>query len=248
MEEKIIFELQELRRLFSYMIGTADLPAQERFSVAALDKAAQAYTAMTMARGEWVAEEDFEKYLGPCPHRAGNFLREHFDFRRAIKKGHYYLFYKPDLIAFGQELKTRNIDLKRYKELLDDQAEFSKKLSALQASASKNLKAKSFQVPAGLNNITTSEIPKPDATVIKAHLAQLKLSFKEEKLSEYIDVYKGTYAMVKHMYFLEKYLEPGLKRRCQKWCEAFNYANHALEIVTGKKEKFVEADRGTIEL
>jgi len=54
--------------------------------------------------------------------------------------------------------------------------------------------------------------------------------------------------MLKHVYFFQKYLEPGLKRRCQKWCEDFNYANHALELITGKKEKFVVTDPASIEL
>ena len=40
----------------------------------------------------------------------------------------------------------------------------------------------------------------------------------------------------------------GLKRRCQKWCEYFNYANRALELITGKKEKFVVTDPSAIQL
>lgn len=41
------------------------------------------------------------------------------------------------------------------------------------------------------------------------------------------------------IYWFEKYLEPGLKKRCKKWCEDFNYANHAIEEVTKKKETFI---------
>jgi hypothetical protein len=41
------------------------------------------------------------------------------------------------------------------------------------------------------------------------------------------------------MYWFEKYLEPELRKRCRKWCENFNYANHALQEVTKKKEKFI---------
>ena len=49
--------------------------------------------------------------------------------------------------------------------------------------------------------------------------------------------------MLKYIYHFEKYLEPGLKNRCRKWCEDFNYANHALELITGKKEKFATEDQ-----
>ena len=45
--------------------------------------------------------------------------------------------------------------------------------------------------------------------------------------------------MTKFIYHFEKYLEPVLKRRCKKWCDDFNYANHSLEEVTKKKEKFI---------
>jgi hypothetical protein len=54
--------------------------------------------------------------------------------------------------------------------------------------------------------------------------------------------------MVKHIYFFEKYLEPGLKRRCRKWCDDFNYANNALEMITGKKEKFILTNPDLIQL
>jgi hypothetical protein len=44
---------------------------------------------------------------------------------------------------------------------------------------------------------------------------------------------------MKFIYYFEKYLAPETKKRCKRWCENFNYANHALELVTNKKEVFV---------
>jgi 2-keto-4-pentenoate hydratase/2-oxohepta-3-ene-1,7-dioic acid hydratase in catechol pathway len=79
----------------------------------------------------------------------------------------------------------------------------------------------------------------PEASVIREDIKRLKEEFFQYKLSDYIDIYKDNYAMTKFIYHFEKYLEPGLKRRCKKWCDDFNYANHALEEVTKKKEKFI---------
>ena len=45
--------------------------------------------------------------------------------------------------------------------------------------------------------------------------------------------------MMKFIYHFEKYIDPQMKRRCRKWCDNFNYANHALELITKKKENFV---------
>jgi len=72
--------------------------------------------------------------------------------------------------------------------------------------------------------------------------------YKTAKLDAYIDIYKGTHSMLKFIYHFEKYLEPGLKKRCQKCCDNFNYANHALQLIIGKKQKIPVADRATIEL
>jgi hypothetical protein len=99
-----------------------------------------------------------------------------------------------------------------------------------------------------LKNITTSEIPKPDPELVRQDLARLKAEFKAAKFEAYIDIYKSTHAMLKSMYYYQKYLDPGLKRRCQKWCENFNYANDALHRITGKKEKFTVTDPSMIQL
>lgn len=247
MEDKIYTELKELRLLLARLIGTADQPVENQFSQEAVEKAAKAYQRMTIERGDWITEKEFPKYLGLCSWRAGKFIQEAFAFNHVIKKGREYLYYKKDIEALGQELKAKNINLHRYEEFLIDKAAFDKKVATVSASPKKG-KDKRFQMPTGTKNIATSAIPKPDPEMVRQDLANLKAEFINAKYGLYIDIYKGAHAMLKFMYHYEKYLEPGLKRRCQKWCENFNYANHALELITGKKQKFVEAERGTIEL
>lgn len=249
MDEKILAELHYLRLLLARVVGTADQPADKQFSEDAIAKAAKAYTKMTIERGDWLKEDQLPKYLGPCPHyQAGAFIRKEFAFTHFIKKGYDYLFYKKDIEALGQELKAKNIHLKRYKEYLDDKAAFDKKVAEVTTPAKKGTRQKRYQIPEGLRNITTSDIPKPDPDLIRQDLSNLMAEYKTAKFEAYIDIYKGTHAMLKFMYHFEKYLEPGLKRRCRKWCDNFNYANRALQLITGKKQKIPAADRATIEL
>ena len=96
-----------------------------------------------------------------------------------------------------------------------------------------------YEVPADLKNITTSAPPMPDVEIVKKDLDRLKAEFFEHKMAEYIDIYRGNHAMMKFIYHFEKYIDPQVKRRCSRWCDDFNYANHALELITKKKENFV---------
>jgi hypothetical protein len=238
-ENLLLREIQELKAILSTVIGTADRVGEDRFSTEALNQAAKLFQKMSVERGDWVDEDDLPKYLGPCPYRAGAFIQKEFTFTSWIKVGRQCRYLKKDLIALGEELKAHNINLERYQEFLNDKEAFDKKAAP---------KGKPYVFPKGVKNITTTEIPKPDPELVRQDLAGLKLAFKEGKFEAYVDIYKGTHAMVKHIYFFQKYLEPGLKRRCQKWCEDFNYANHALELITGKKEKFVVTDPTAIQL
>lgn len=245
-DNAVLKELQELKAILAIVIGTADRVGEDRFSTEALNEAAKLFQKMSIERGDWVSEKLLEDYLGPCPWNSGAFIRKEFAFTSWVKKRHEYRYSKRDLVALGQELKTHNIDLKRYQEFLDDKAAFDKKATAKATPAAP--KGKPYVFPKGVKNITTTDIPKPEPEVVRQDLAQLRQVFKEGKFGAYVDIYKGTHAMLKHIYMFQKYLEPGLKRRCQKWCEDFNYANHALELITGKKEKFVVQDPTALEL
>jgi hypothetical protein len=248
MHNEILEEIKELKTLLAKLIGTADQTVENRFSEDTLNRVAKDFLKMSIERGDWVKDSAIPGYLGPCPWNAGTFIRKEFEFTNWFKRGHEYLYSKKDLIALGQELKARNIDLKRYKEFLEDKAAFDKKKTVLDTPGKSKSKSKPYKVPTGLKNITTSEIPKPDPELARQDLVRLKQEFKAAKFEAYIDIYKGTHAMLKHIYYYQKYLAPGLKRSCQKWCENFNYANHALELITGKKEKFVVTDPTMIQL
>ncbi len=236
MQKQILQELKELRTLFTRLAGTADLPEAEQFSGEAIARAADQFQKMRMQRGEWISENEISKIIRNAGWRSGKFIREEFGFNACIKNGHYYLYHKKTLQRLANELKDRNINLSRYIDYKEDRANFQKKLATLKKS---NKGKRPYSLPSGLKDIQTSPIPAPSVELIRADLASLKQEFFEQKLGDYIDMYSGNHAMLKFIYHFEKYLEPGLKRRCSKWCDSFNYANHALELITKKKEKFV---------
>ena len=183
-----------------------------------------------------MSENDISRYIKNAGWRAGKFIRTEFAFIACIKKGHYYLYNKKALLALNAQLRERNINLERYIEYKSDQADFQKKL----AGTKKLTKNKHpYQLPKGLKDITTSPIPLPSADLVRDDLSRLKEEFFQHKMAEYIDIYKGNHAMMKFIYHFEKYIDPQMKRRCRKWCDNFNYANHALELITKKKENFV---------
>ena len=75
---------------------------------------------------------------------------------------------------------------------------------------------------------------------MQAELQKLKDEFFENKLDEYVDIYKSNYAIVKQIYYFEKYLEPKKRMRFSRWCNEFNVVNRILEEITGKKvERFI---------
>jgi hypothetical protein len=244
MSKELLKELQELKFIMSKVVGSSDGSPENRFSEETLNKAEREFKEMSIERGDWVKDDDIKKYIKSVPWNVGAFIRKEFEFSNWFKRGHEYLYSKKDLIALDEELTGRNIDLKRYKEFVEDKAAFDKRMATLTNKKSK----KSFHLPVGIKDIPTSDIAKPDPEIVRTDLARLKQEFKIGKLEGYIDVYKGTHAMLKNIYYYQKYLEPGLKRRCRKWCDDFNYANHALELITGKKEKFKVEDSTGIQL
>lgn len=94
---------------------------------------------------------------------------------------------------------------------------------------------------------TPPKAPSPD--VIREDIKRLKEEFFRDSLAEDINIYKESHAMVKFEYHFDKYIKPEIKKQCRKWCENFNYANHALRLVTNKTEKFIPVkDDGMIQL
>jgi hypothetical protein len=226
MDAQILKEIKEVRQLLSKMIGTNDLPAKQQFSTQALDKAAEEFKTLSIQHGEWIS--DISKIIKGAPYGSGKFIIDKFGFNNYFTRGKTKYFNRKDLMALNNELKERNINLARYIELIDDQEKFKKYVKSVQKGKKKG---KHFQLQEELKDVQTSSCPAPPLDVIQNHIDTLKAEFEKFKLAEYIDLYEdSTYAMFKYEYYYDRYLEASKKKQCKKWCEDFNYANHALKL------------------
>jgi|ERR1035437_1098667 hypothetical protein len=239
MQKQVLIELKEIKSLMAKLIGTDDAPIEAQFSIEALNKAAKEFQKLSIERGDWVKDSDIHKYIKKAPWRAGTFIRTEFKFTNYIKRGREYYYSKKHLIALGMELKQRNIDLGRYIELVEDKANFQKSLLILSQNKKQKDPSKPYQLPTGLKDITTSDIPLPSVELIRQDIDNLKEEFFQNKYSEYINIYENNHAMMKHIYYFQKYIEPAFRNKCRRWCENFNYANEALTRMKVKKEIFI---------
>lgn len=230
MENQILKEIREIRRLLSRLIGTSDLPTRKQFSQETLDKAAQEFKNLSIERGEWITNDEISKIIKKAPYNAGKFIIVKFGFTNYFKRGHILYFNRKDIIALNNELKKRNINLKRYMELLDDQEKFKKYVASIRNQKGKK-KRKIFHIPEGLRDIETIPYTPPSKDIINKHIADLKEEFQKSNLSEYIDVYNDSYAMFKFEYCFDRYLDAGMKKLCKTWCFEFNYAHDALKEI-----------------
>ena len=202
-----------------------------------IDRAGKEFQSLAIERGEWISEREISKFIKGVDWNVGKFLRDEFHLSRFYKKGRsYYHYYKKDIIAIGKELKARNVDLKRYMELKASQENFKGKIAKISL---KRFEDNVYLIPENVRDISTSAPPAPTLEIIQEDLDRLRDEFFQHKLSEYVDIYNESYAMVKIEYYFEKYIDPTLKWRSKRWCENFNYANEALALLTGKKGKFV---------
>jgi hypothetical protein len=236
METEILKELSEIKFILAKVTGTSDLETKNRFSVEALDKAAKDFQQMCIDREEYIDDWKIDTII-KGGHRSGAFIRNEFGFSNFFKRGSRYYYNKTDLVALANELKARNVDLRRYMELREDEEKFKKSLDA----ASSNTQAKrgkKFDLPFDVRDIVTSSPKAPSADVVRAEIANLKEEFFEFNMADYVDIHKGNHAMLKSEYYFEKYIKPDIKKRCKRWCENFNYANNALKLITNKIEKF----------
>lgn len=240
METKILEELKQIKLILSKITGTENLPAKEKFSKEALDKAAKEYQDMVIKRGEWVDNSDLYTVSKIYGWKSGKFIIEKFGFNNYFLRGKTMYFNKKDLIALRNELKERKIDLDRYMELTEDQEKFEKYIENIDLPKVKK-KNKAFLIPEDLEDIETKPYRIPEET-IKKDIEGLKEDFRNKKLADYIDLYhRGTYAIFKYQYEFDKYLEASLRKDCKNWCFKFNYANRALEKL--KEIQKTEADQ-----
>lgn len=236
-EDKILAELKQLRRLFTVLLGTEELPAKEKFSRAAIIKAASGYKKMQAERGEWISSHDIDKIIKHAPYNPSKMLIEEFQFKNYFKRGSTYYFKKKDLQDLNLELKERNIDLKVYEELLRDNDKFQKYIDSVSCSAGAK-KRKRFMVPDGLENIFSEPYSPPNEELVRNEIKALWKEYEDFNMSEYVDLYyKKTYASFKYIYYWDRYLDPKTKKLCKGWCEKFNYANTALKKILEQKSK-----------
>lgn len=237
-EDKILTELKQLKRLFTVLLGTEDQPAKEKFSRAAVTKAATEFKKMQAARGEWVQNYDVDKIIKNAPYAPAKLLIEEFKFKNYFKRGSTYYFKKKDLIDLNKELKKRNINLKKYNELLRDKEKFWKYIDSINQPEG-SMKRRRYKIPEGLENIFSEPYSPPNEELVKSEIKSMLEEYEKFEMSEYVDLFeKRTYAMFKYIYHWDKYIEPNIKKHCKQWCEKFNYANQALKkILEQKKEK-----------
>ena len=225
--------------MIAKLIGAPDPSTQNPFSVEVIEKAAKEFQQLSIQRGEWIVEYDLDKYIKKAPHGAGKFIREHFSFTSFFKRGSRYYFYKEDVLALAKELKDRNVDLRRYMELKEDQARFEKYLTAQKENNKGKKKRKAYHLPAYVKNFLTAPPVLPGVEIVREDLKALKQEFFEHKLGEYVDIYKGNYALLKYLYPYERYIAPEIRKRAKDWCDHFNIANRVLQEITKKKETFI---------
>ena len=236
-EDKILAELQQLRRLFTVLLGTEELPAKEKFSRAAIAKAAKDYRKMQAERGEWISSGEVNNIIKHAPYNPAKMLIEEFQFKNYFKRGSTYYFKKKDLQDLNLELKERNINLKVYEELLQDNEKFQKYIESVSQSEGIK-KRRRFMIPEGLENIFSKPYSAPNEELVRNEIKALWKEYEEFNLSEYVDLYyKKTYAVFKYIYHWDRYLDPKIKKLCKGWCEKFNYANTALKKILEQKNK-----------
>lgn len=227
MEAQVIKEFKEIKFLLAQLIGTSELPLKQRFSKEAIKKAAAEFKKLSIERGEWIKESDIHRFIRKAPWTCGKFIIEKFGFSNYFTRGRSYYFNRKDIIALNAELKKRNINLEKYMELVEDQEKFRKYIESINGPKG-GKKRPRFKIPDELKDINTSPYNHPPREVVEKHITALQEEFQRFKMVEYIDIYNGSYAMFKVIYFFDRYLNPEVKKRCQNWCFQFNYANNAL--------------------
>lgn len=227
-EDKFYLELKHLRYLLAKVVGTQDLPKREQFSKEAIKKAASEFRKLQTERGEWISEDDISKVIRSASYHSGKFIIEKFGFNNYFVRGRKYFFNRKDLIALNKELKARKINLGKYMELEEDKDKFHKYLNDLKQGKKRRPR---FKIPEELEDITSQPYNHPPKEKVLNHIDELIKEFEKLKLIEFIDIFNDNYAMVKHIYFFDRYLEPIKRKLCDKWCFEFNYAQTALKEI-----------------
>lgn len=236
--EELSRQMEELKALILQLLNKPQPQAPDSWSKDKVNASAEKFQQMKKARSEWLKDDDLEKYLPGGDHRSGSFIRKEFEFNNWIKDGYHYLYAKKDIIELGKELKERDVNLEVYMDYTYSQKEFEKKIVAL-GDKKKVKPGKAYRLLDDVRNFQSEPVPTPDINLIKADLERLQKEFLDGKLGQYVDVFKNSYAMMKSMYWYNKYLDDKIRKTCRKWIDDFNYASNAWQKATNKKsDKF----------
>lgn len=240
MEEKIFDELKQIRRLLSKLIGTADLPANERFSMEAISKAAKEFQKLTIERGEWIPDNEIDKIIRTAHYCPGKFLIEKMGFTNYFKWGRELYFNKKDLQALNKELKERKIHLDKYHTLYYEKERFDNLVRGINLPKGTKTK-KHYKIPDGLQDIHEKPYSPETEQLARNEIKELMEEYKKFDLSEYIELYHDkTQAYYRYEYSFDRYIKPELKKYCKDWCFKFNYANAALKMIIDIRKECVD--------
>lgn len=246
---QLLQELQQLKKAVAHLAGTADLPDNQQLNTTALDKAAKQFAQLQKKRDNWVSSSDMGKYLKGAGWYNHKLVQEQFGFTAFIKIGRDFYYDREQLKLLHQELKGRQVNLEQFFSLIRHEAAFDKAYEKLKAQVRGKKTKKHFVVPEWLRDISTTPVKLPERHVVQADIDQLQQEFFDAKYGDYVDIHKGSFAMLKHIYPYERYLEKGLRRKLNTWCEKFNTTCKVLQEITGKKHAFIPvAPQDQIEL
>jgi hypothetical protein len=193
-----------------------------------MSKAAKEYRTLAIQRGEWIPGHDIKTVIRTASWDCAKVIIEKFGFTNYFKRGGTLYFNRKDLVALGKDLKKRNINLKKYVELVEDQEKFQKYLKSILLPTGTK-KRKHYRIPETLRDIFSTPYSAPTEQLVRDEILALMDDYKKFALSEYIDLFDSkTHALFKYNYAFDRYIKPEVKKYCKDWVFKFNYANHAL--------------------
>lgn len=90
-----------------------------------------------------------------------------------------------------------------------------------------------------MQDVNSQPYNHPPKEKVLAHIDVLMAEDEKYKLVEFIDIFQKKYAMVKHIYFFNRYLDPIKRKQCDKWSYEFNYAQNALKEIKRIKSQVI---------
>jgi hypothetical protein len=236
MEEQILSEIIEVKKILSRLVGTSDLPKSKQFSTQALNRAAKEFKKLIKTENEWVKQYDLHTYFPDCGDGLGKFIREVFGFSNYFTQGAAIFYSRRDIVALSDELKSRNIELATYIKLRRGEAQLHKGIQTAALRKKAKGKKKSYKLEDCLNNIKISDYNFPERVVIQQEIKKLMQQFETNKLGLYINVFDD-FAMSKHGSRMKDYVPEKARKMSRTWCNSFNAAHYALKLIAEHEQQ-----------